>query len=416
MELLAATRAILTALHVPSVAALSDAITGHIQAGTADMVINAFLQLEPGTDWIQAIYEYNLAERKEKKQDYTPASLAALVTAMIAAPPATVYDVCCGSGALTLAVAAKYPHAKYILHELDATVVPFTLVNLAMHNLDAVLINGDVITGHASHIYRLTPGKTHSAIEEIDSYTVGTYDVCVSNPPFNLKGPTKGISGNDYFLQYCKDHATKQALLIMYKYDDTATFRACIDDGTLRRIVYNPPRMFTATPTETCVIDLKHTPPPTSYLDYRGSVIIQDARQYYIDYIRDQNGQYGGKSHTMRTYHKLFRAYNDDIISNIVNIWHGPETYEIPRSVLLQQVPGKYGLQGEYRIYKIYPTSDIVQEHLDAEEKAKQEKYQQRYADSLAELKRVYNEFRDRGFQLIVENGEFHIYKDVGKI
>ena len=41
--------------------------------------LRSFCELVDGdlsTDWMQKIYQYYLADRKEKKQDYTPASLA----------------------------------------------------------------------------------------------------------------------------------------------------------------------------------------------------------------------------------------------------------------------------------------------------------------------------------------------------
>ena len=53
------------------------------------------------TDWLQKVYQYYLADRKEKMQDYTPKSLARFVS-RLAGEQDVVIDMCAGSGALTI--------------------------------------------------------------------------------------------------------------------------------------------------------------------------------------------------------------------------------------------------------------------------------------------------------------------------
>ena len=54
-------------------------------------------------DWLQRVYQFYHADRENKKQDYTPISLAKLVSYLSCMPgEKVVYDCCCGSGALTI--------------------------------------------------------------------------------------------------------------------------------------------------------------------------------------------------------------------------------------------------------------------------------------------------------------------------
>lgn len=54
-------------------------------------------------DWLQMIFQYWYADRKEKMQDYTPATLAKTVARLSHVDNEKVcFDMCAGSGALTI--------------------------------------------------------------------------------------------------------------------------------------------------------------------------------------------------------------------------------------------------------------------------------------------------------------------------
>ena len=54
-------------------------------------------------DWLQKIFQYYEADRKEKKQDYTPTTLAKLMaTLALRGGEDHITDMCAGSGALTI--------------------------------------------------------------------------------------------------------------------------------------------------------------------------------------------------------------------------------------------------------------------------------------------------------------------------
>ena len=66
--------------------------------------LRAFRDLVGGDlsiDWLQKIWQYYLADRKDKKQDYTPASIAEFM-GMLAGSADRIVDMCAGSGALII--------------------------------------------------------------------------------------------------------------------------------------------------------------------------------------------------------------------------------------------------------------------------------------------------------------------------
>ena len=77
---------------------------------------------ELSTDWLQKIFQYYEADRKEKKQDYTPASLAKL-TAKLSGDADVVIDMCAGSGAMTIQRWNLNHGTKFILYEIDKNVI-----------------------------------------------------------------------------------------------------------------------------------------------------------------------------------------------------------------------------------------------------------------------------------------------------
>lgn len=86
------------------------------------------------TDWMQKIYQYYLADRKEKKQDYTPASLAQFM-GLLAGSSERIVDMCAGSGALIIQKWSQSPNTRFIALEIDDNVIPFLLFNLVLRNI-----------------------------------------------------------------------------------------------------------------------------------------------------------------------------------------------------------------------------------------------------------------------------------------
>ena len=135
-------------------------------------------------DTLQPIFQYYYADRKNKMQDYTPKSLARL-TCMIAGieKGGKVYDMCSGSGALTIQAWAINPECTFICQEFDERVIPFLLFNLCIRNIEAVVIHGDVLLEEQFKIYKVEKGEKYSKVTETSECVDISADFCISNPP-----------------------------------------------------------------------------------------------------------------------------------------------------------------------------------------------------------------------------------------
>ena len=95
-------------------------------------------------DWLQKIFQYYEADRKEKMQDYTPLTLARFVGRLTeTAGERAVYDLCAGSGALTIQKWNLNHDLIFLCYEYDKKAIPLLLFNLAVRNINAFVVNGD---------------------------------------------------------------------------------------------------------------------------------------------------------------------------------------------------------------------------------------------------------------------------------
>ena len=110
--------------------------------------LKAFCDLVGGdlsVDWMQMIYQYHLADRKEKKQDYTPKSLARFM-GLLAGDDDTIVDMCAGSGALIIQKWNQNHDLEFKAIEIDGNVIPFLLFNLVLRNIRCDVYQMDALT------------------------------------------------------------------------------------------------------------------------------------------------------------------------------------------------------------------------------------------------------------------------------
>lgn len=117
-------------------------------------------------DWMQKIYQYYLADRKEKMQDYTPKCLAQFL-AMLAGDAEEIVDLCAGSGALIIQRWNRNRDQKFRVYELDENVIPFLLFNLAIRNIEALVNVGDVLQGEITEAYAIRKGIKYGNVTRI---------------------------------------------------------------------------------------------------------------------------------------------------------------------------------------------------------------------------------------------------------
>lgn len=115
-----------------------------------------------------------------------------------------VYDCCCGSGALTIQKWCVNPDLKFVCEELDERVIPILLFNLCIRNIEATVVNKDILTGDIINSYTVIRGSVYGTVQRsmFPETELLKADVGVSNPPFNLRVPVSGIITNDLPSQY----------------------------------------------------------------------------------------------------------------------------------------------------------------------------------------------------------------------
>ena len=118
-------------------------------------------------DWLQKIYQYYCADRKEKMQDYTPKSIAVFM-GKLTGEADIITDLCAGSGALTIQKWNINPDQKFELYEFDDNVIPYLLFNMAVRNIGCTVYHSDVLQQEVYHKYKIHRGERFGRFEEVE--------------------------------------------------------------------------------------------------------------------------------------------------------------------------------------------------------------------------------------------------------
>lgn len=117
-------------------------------------------------DWLQKIFQYYEADRKDKKQDYTPKCLGEFC-GKLAGESDVVVDMCAGSGALTIQKWGLNKRQKFELYEFDENVIPYLLFNMMLRNIDCCVYHSDVLQDEVFHEYQIKTGGEFGNLEVI---------------------------------------------------------------------------------------------------------------------------------------------------------------------------------------------------------------------------------------------------------
>ena len=311
-----------------------DLLNAIMSAATNETALSEYYKLMGGdlsTDELQKIFQYYYADRKGKMQDYTPASLAKLCAVATNTNGNVVYDLCAGSGALTIQKWAQNPQKTFICEELDERVIPLLLFNMAVRNMSGWIINRNALTMETKVVYRLESGKSFSTIKKEDAAPEIAADEIISNPPYNIKwdapeplmadsrfsGKPIPPSSNANFafvltaITRMKENGRCAFILpcgCLSSDSETEVREYLISAGVVERVIVNPDKMFESTSIPTCIIVFGHN---------NKSIKFYDCRKKAKQEQRDQNGQFGGASHEGRTYHKTVNILPDALIDEL---------------------------------------------------------------------------------------------------
>ena len=108
-------------------------------------------------DWFQTIYEDELAQRKENKQDFTPRSVSLIASLLTGTPKGKIYEPTAGNGGMIIAdwwnrcskcifPLMHFPSENMIeCWELSARSIPILLLNMSIRGIMGTVYHGDVL-------------------------------------------------------------------------------------------------------------------------------------------------------------------------------------------------------------------------------------------------------------------------------
>jgi len=282
-------------------------------------------------DWMQKIYQYYEADRKDKKQDYTPKSLSKLVAKLTETNGEVVYDICAGSGALTIQKWCLSPQKTFICEELDENVFPYLAFNMAVRNMNGYIIMRNVLSLELTAVYQVIKGNIFSTVKQIQEIPDIKADEIISNPPYNIKWDAPeplfaderfrgkvippASDANYAFVMTALSRLSEKGKCafilpcgVLKSKPEKESRKYLVDNGYLETVIELPDNMFECTSIATCI-----------YLFSKGNKTVKmyNCREKAVQEEREQRGQFG--SNTNRVYKKVFNVISDELIDVICN-------------------------------------------------------------------------------------------------
>ena len=132
-----------------------------------NMVYNAFLDAfdcDVSYDWFHEYYEDENAERKKKKQDFTPECLSKLASELIGYGNGILYEPSAGTGGMLIArwdMERKRHHPFdyrpslqwFVAEDMSDRAIPFLLFNLSIRGCNANVLHIDSLTRRCKAAY-----------------------------------------------------------------------------------------------------------------------------------------------------------------------------------------------------------------------------------------------------------------------
>ena len=340
MELKELTSKVIELLNIENPEQISDSLMEIVLNGKTEYFDKFCNMVEDlSIDWLQKIFQYYLADRKVKMQDYTPVSLAKFVGKLVRTENEhTVYDLCAGSGALTIQKWNLNNELKFVCYEYDKTVIPILLFNLAARNIDAVVVNGDALQDEVFATYLVKKGDKYSSVKKIENFKPEKTDSCISNPPYNMKWKIPPFAQLQPRFNDCElpPESNANYAFILTALDNckekVSIRKYLIEKNLIESVILCPDKMFEATSIATCLLTLNKKKETThiAFLDMRKTCDVEQ---------REQNGQFGGASHENRTYKKAVNVFSDEQMENAIDsIINQKSIAEFSKSVPFQTV------------------------------------------------------------------------------
>ncbi|EGO8793668.1 N-6 DNA methylase [Enterococcus faecalis] len=232
-------------------------------------------------DWFHEYFQEEHADRKQKKQDFTPNSVGKVLSLILGHSESTL-DVAAGTGGLTIKKwwnDGQPTNNEYLCEELSDRAVPFLLFNLMIRGMKAQVIHGDSLSGVTKKVYKISDYELTEINEEL---AIEKVDAVISNPPYSAKWDASPTLLDDPRFSHYEKLAPKTkadfAFLLhgFYRLKDSGTmavvlphgvlFRGAaegvirkklLEDGSIDAVIGLPANLFFGTSIPTVVIVLK---------------------------------------------------------------------------------------------------------------------------------------------------------------
>lgn len=123
-------------------------------------------------DTLREFFETYFSDREFLAQDFTPSGLSMLLTELALAgecePPKEMLDECAGIGSLIIPYWLHNPDVMVYAREISSGTIPFLLFNLAVRNMQGVVVQGDTLTLETFNVYVLNKGEEFSTVQKFD--------------------------------------------------------------------------------------------------------------------------------------------------------------------------------------------------------------------------------------------------------
>lgn len=120
-------------------------------------------------EWFQGYFENEHADRKNKKQDFTPNQISNLMT-RLSGKSDSYFEATAGTGGIMINhwIKNKDEDTWYHVEELSDRAIPFLIFNMSIRGMNGVILQGDSISRNMKNVYFIRNMKRQGFSEVIE--------------------------------------------------------------------------------------------------------------------------------------------------------------------------------------------------------------------------------------------------------